>query len=86
MNYQIIIKQQAKKKLKKIKSQDRHRIVEKILLLSDNPDDVRLDIKKLKAEPYYRLRIGDWRVIFDREDGLKIISIEKLKARGDVYK
>tara|TARA_R110000868_G_scaffold380784_4_gene647008 strand:+ start:6900 stop:7067 length:168 start_codon:yes stop_codon:yes gene_type:complete len=55
-------------------------------MLSICPDDERLDIKRLTSETYYRLRVGDWRVIFDRQDALKIISIEKHKARGDVYK
>lgn len=86
MNYQIVIKRQAHKKLKKLKPHDRNRIAEKIMLLGDDPDTKELDVKKLVGEPFYRLRIGDWRIIFDREDVLKIISIEKLKARGDVYK
>ncbi len=65
---------------------DRHRITEKIVLLGANPDDPDLDVKKLQGEPYFRLRIGQWRVIFDRNDVVKIISIEKIKSRGDVYK
>jgi len=65
---------------------EKNRIAEKILLLGDDPDDVNLDVKKLQGEPYYRLRVGKWRIIFDREDEIKIISIEKIKPRGDVYK
>ena len=65
---------------------DRTRITEKIILLGSNPDNPGLDIKKLQGEPYFRLRIGQWRIIFDREDEVKIISIEKIKSRGDVYK
>ncbi len=42
--------------------------------------------KKLVGGPYFRLRVGDWRILFLREEILKIIFIEKLKARGDVYK
>ncbi len=33
-----------------------------------------------------RLRVGSWRVIFDRQDELKVIAIEKIKPRGDAYK
>ena len=43
-------------------------------------------LKKLEGEPYYRLRVGNWRVIFDRQDEVKIIAIEKIKPRGDAYK
>jgi mRNA interferase RelE/StbE len=55
-------------------------------MLGDNPDDPALDVKRLTGEPYYRLRVGDWRVIYDRQVQLKIISIEKIKPRGDAYK
>ena len=41
---------------------------------------------KLKGEPYFRLRVGVWRIIFDRDDQVKIISIEKIKPRGGAYK
>lgn len=34
----------------------------------------------------HRLRVGQWRVIFERDDEVKIIAIEKIKPRGDVYK
>lgn len=34
-----------------------------------------------------RARIaGDWRVIFDRHDAVRIIAIERIKPRGDAYK
>lgn len=85
MSYKIIMKKQAEKKLQDLRAADRERIADKIYMLGLNPDGSRLDVKKLTGEPYYRLR-GDWRVIYDREDEIKIISIEKIKPRGDVYK
>lgn len=33
-------------------------MTEKIVLLVENPDNAGLDIKKLQAEPYFRLRVG----------------------------
>ena len=86
MKYHVQIKKQASKKLKSLASNERHRIAEKIKYLGDNPDDPRLDIKKLSGSNSFRLRVGDWRIIFDRDDQIKIISIETLKSRGDVYK
>jgi mRNA interferase RelE/StbE len=77
---------QAKKKLESLQRSERARLTDKINDLGYNPDDPTLDVKRLVGEPYYRLRVGDWRIIFDREDVLKIISVEKIKSRGDVYK
>jgi len=54
--------------------------------LGENPDNPTLDIKPLQGEPYFRLRTGDLRIIFDRDDDVRIIAIEKVKPRGDAYK
>lgn len=86
MTYALVIKQQAKKKLQSLSRIERVRIAEHIQLLGLNPDDPVLDIKKLVGEPYYRMRVGNWRIIFDRQDKVRIIAIEKIKPRGDAYK
>lgn len=86
MTYALVIKQQAKKKLQSLSGIERVRIAEHIQLLGLNPDDPVLDIKKLVGEPYYRMRVGNWRIIFDRQDEVRIIAIEKIKPRGDAYK
>jgi mRNA interferase RelE/StbE len=46
----------------------------------------QLDIKKRIGQPLYRMRIGDWRVIFDMQDEIKVIAIEKIDSRGSIYK
>ena len=86
VSYTLLIKKQAKKALQSAPQPDRTRITEKIVLLGKDPDNPSLDIKKLQGEPYFRLRVGSWRIIFDRDDEVKIISIEKIKPRGDAYK
>ncbi|MBU1691938.1 MAG: type II toxin-antitoxin system RelE/ParE family toxin [Gammaproteobacteria bacterium] len=86
MPYMLTIKQQARKKLQSLARPERFRLAEKIELLGANPDNAELDIKKLEGEPYYRMRVGNWRVIFDRQDTVRVISIEKIKPRGDAYK
>lgn len=42
------------------------------------------DIKKLQGKNGYRLRVGDFRIIFDRNGN--ILYIEKIENRGQVYK
>ena len=84
--YEIVISKTAKKKLQSLSFTDRTRISEKILRLGEDPDHISLDVKKMVGQPFYRLRVGGWRIIFDREDELKIISIEKIGSRGDIYK
>lgn len=86
MSYELIIKRKAKNTLKSLSRPDRIRITEKIMELGKDPDNPELDVKPLEGEPYFRLRVGKWRVIFDRDDEVKIIAIEKVKPRGDAYK
>ncbi len=86
MQYKILIEKQANKKLLCLPVKIHHRITEKIIQLGDNPDDARLNIKKVVGSNDFRLRIGDWRIIFNRDDVNKTIHIKILKPRGDVYK
>ena len=44
------------------------------------------DLIKMTNSPYYRLRIGDYRVILDIDDGKLVVLVLKIGARGDVYK
>ena len=86
MAYLVYIEKQAKRALRYMSKSEGSRITEKIVLLGENPNNATLDIKKIQGEPYFRLRVGDWRIIFNRKDAIKVISIEKIKSRGDAYK
>ena len=86
MPYKVLIRRQAQKKLQSLPRNERLRLAEKINQLGNNPDDPTLDIKRLSAVPLHRLRVGDWRIIYDRQDAVQIIAIEKIKPRGDAYK
>ena len=86
MSYEVLIKRQAQKKLKSLPKDERLRLAEKIVQLGNNPDDPALDAKSLAGVPLHRLRVGDWRIIYKRQDDIQIIAIEKIKPRGDAYK
>ena len=86
MSYEVLIKRQAQKKLKSLPKDERLRLAEKIVQLGNNPDDPTLDAKSLAGVPLHCLRVGDWRIIYKRQDDIQIIAIEKIKPRGDAYK
>ena len=86
MAYKIKIHREAKRKLQSLTAQDRLRITDKIMDLGLDPDDPLLDIKPLSGNLLWRLRVGEWRIIFDRQDEVRIISVERIRSRGDVYK
>jgi mRNA interferase RelE/StbE len=73
---------QAFKYLKKQSESDSNRIEHEINKLPDNTNR----IKKLSGvDNLYRLRVGDYRVLFTPELERGIINIEKILPRSDVY-
>jgi mRNA interferase RelE/StbE len=82
-SYKITIKRSAAKELEKIVLPDRKRIVEKILLLADDPRP--LGCKKLSGQEKYRLWQGDYRVLYEIQDDILIITVVKIGHRRDVY-
>lgn len=85
--YNITITKKANKALKLLQTRQREQVAQAIQQLAFNPDDETLDIKHLTNHPVasFRLRIGQYRVLFDRDDDLKIIAIERVAHRHEVY-
>lgn len=74
----------ARKTLERIPVPDARRIRQKVEQYAANPASLANNVTKLQGVDYYRLRVGDWRVIFS-EDGI-VIEVVKVAARGDVYR
>ena len=43
------------------------------------------NVKQLVGEPGYRLRMGDWRIIYDVDSGRLVVRVLKIGPRGGVY-
>ena len=43
------------------------------------------NVKQLVGEPGYRLRVGDWRVIYGVDSGRLVVRVLKIGPRGGVY-
>lgn len=81
MPRELEIRLRAQKELSKIPKRDAKRIAEAILVLEHGLSG---DIKKLTNHtPAYRLRVGDWRVLFDVSP--EKIVIQTIKHRREAY-
>lgn len=81
MKYKIVFQKAAEKFLRK---QDR-KVQERLMsTISQLPQGT--DIKKLRGYNMYRMRVGNIRILYTIDDDIKIISIENIDNRGDVYK
>ncbi|OHB97782.1 MAG: hypothetical protein A2W74_09230 [Planctomycetes bacterium RIFCSPLOWO2_12_38_17] len=82
--YSIEIVTKAEKEFLKLPETAKNRVREKILLLENNPRP--FGSKKLRETEYYRIRIGDFRVIYSIHDNNKIVKILSVAHRKDVYR
>lgn len=84
--YRIVFKKKAGKELIQLPSAVLPKVTLAIDDLASNPHPT--GSKKLKGsdEDTWRIRIGDYRVIYVVEDEVRIINIRKIGHRKDVYK
>lgn len=83
--YEVLIKSSARKELEAVGSKkDRQRIVRAILRLADDPRP--LGCRKLSGRDKYRVRCGDYRVVYSIQDVVLVVTIVKVGRRRDVYR
>ena len=83
MTYKIQFKASARKSLKKIPSTDRERILREIVSLGNNPHPN--GSIKLTNYSAYRIRQGDYRVIYTIQDHRLLIEIIQIGNHRDIY-
>jgi mRNA interferase RelE/StbE len=72
--------------LKRIDKPHQRIIKEKLLILAENPEALKNNIKRLAAdEDFFRLRVGSYRVIFKKEDRRLLILIVRIGHRKEIY-
>jgi mRNA interferase RelE/StbE len=81
--FRIEFSRSALKFLKGLAKKDAGRIVQAIEGLSLDPRPN--GCKKLKGTEGYRIRIGDYRVVYSIEDSRLLISVVKIGNRKDIY-
>lgn len=82
-NYTVVLSKKAQKQLDKLSDAIAEPIFEAIIKLQENPRPT--GNKKLKGRDGYRIRIGNYRVIYDIFDNELIIDIITLGHRKDIY-
>jgi len=83
--YQIVFSKEADKALRRMPRQLALTIAGKIEELAGDPYAMR-QVKKLTNHPGYRLRVGDWRVVYTLNDQALLIHVIKVRPRGEVYR
>jgi len=85
LKYRIEIKKSAAKELKKIPRPDQKRISIAIDNLAENLPNP--DTTKMKGNnPFHKIRVGDYRIIYETQNNILLILIIKIGHRKDIYR
>jgi len=85
LSYRIEIKRSAAKALKKIPKANRKRIVDKIDSLAESPPNP--DTTKMKGnDPFHKVRLGDYRIVYEIQEDVLVILVIKIGHRKDIYR
>lgn len=84
MEYTVKIIPKAEKEFLKLAKTERNKIRKKILSLAENPKP--FGSQKLKETDYFRIRVGDYRIIYSVDDNRKEVKVLSIAHRRDVYR
>ena len=84
--YKVRYRASATKMLRRMPRNLAKTVVRKIDQLAVSPYTPNNNVTRLKGERGYRLRVGDWRVLYEIHDDVLVIEIIKIGPRGDVYR
>jgi mRNA interferase RelE/StbE len=83
-SYKVFLRKSAANELGRIPKKDLSRIVERIRALEKDPRP--RGCEKLSALERYRVRQGDYRIVYAIDDDERAVDIFKIGHRGEVYR
>ncbi|MBD3809103.1 MAG: type II toxin-antitoxin system RelE/ParE family toxin [Sulfuricurvum sp.] len=83
-SYKIEIKKSAAKEIENLPSVILKRVVSHIQELGSNPRP--MGCRKLSGDEKYRIRVGDYRILYEIEDEIVMVYVVKVAHRKEVYR
>jgi mRNA interferase RelE/StbE len=85
--YKVLFQKSAFKEYKKLPIKVRRKVDESLEILSINPLSEILKFKKIRGKDnHYRIRIGEYRMIYSPQDENLIVRVIRVGHRKDVYR
>ena len=84
MPYVVYLKRSAEKELKRLPTKVHDRIVKRLISLGDNPRPSGL--RELQSREGYRIRVGDYRILYWINKKEKRVEITSIAHRKEVYR
>ena len=83
-SYNLVIKKSAERELRALPKQDLRRVTERLQILSHNPRPPGCE--KLSGQDQYRIRQGDYRIVYAIDDVARVVTLVKIGHRREVYR
>lgn len=83
-NYSVLIKRSAAKELEAVPKKDREKVVAKIQGLATDPRPTGSE--KLAGDSKYRIRHGDYRVLYEIDDATIVVVVVRVAHRREAYR
>ena len=83
-SYSLVIKKSAERELRALPKEDLRRVVNRVQGLAHNPRSPGTE--KLSGQERYRIRQGDYRVVYAIDDDSRLVEIVKIGHRREVYR
>jgi mRNA interferase RelE/StbE len=84
--YRVVFSSRALRSLTRIDRPQARLIRDRIELLAADPRGTSLDVRRLTGRAGYRLRVGDWRVIYELADEVRVLAVEDIRHRREAYR
>jgi len=85
--YRVELTKSAKKEFDHLPKQIQRKVVEALTFLTTNPFSELLQIKKLKgSESLYRIRLGDYRLVYEIRKNILLVIVIKIGHRKEIYR
>lgn len=86
-HYKVELTKSAQKEYEHLPSKIQRKVVEALGLLSHSPFTELLHLKKIKgAENLYRIRLGNYRIVYEVKNNVLIVLVIKIGHRKEVYR
>lgn len=86
MNYRITISAKAEKDMMRLTLQERKKLANKIDLLARDPRPSGSLKLQGRTEVLWRIRSGNYRILYSVDDEVRIVDVRKVGHRRDVYR
>ena len=83
--YQVVVERSAEKDLKRLSAKIRPRVATALRGLASNPRPPG-SRKLAGAEHGWRIRVGDYRIIYEIADVIRVVRVQRIRHRREVYR